>query len=347
MVFFHKIGFFCSTALSFLGVLWLLCPLSALSLSESDSSHRYALLENRDFYQLGEFQGTGGVTLFRAQFGRTVGERGALVFVNGWAENLLKYIELFYDLHLLGFSPIYTYDHRGQGFSDRLMLEQAHISHIEDYSYYEQDLHIFINQVLQYPEIKKDRLFLLAHSMGGNIVLNYLQKRRSPFQAVALSAPMLGLEALPSFLEFLSLNLIRGICFFNCEWALPGVNPQKSEKQKLTSSVERIAFAKHIAKTIPQVPLTGLSANWVLKSVSAGVRIMDKKRIQNIKTPLLILQAEQEVLVSNKAQDQLCREIPHFCVLKTIKGRHELFLEKDNIRNQAISAVAQFFSKRF
>ena len=319
-------------------------PFWATGLKESDSENRYALLKKPGFYQMEEFLGTDGVKLRLARFGQRVGKKGTLVFINGWAENLLKYIELFYDLNLKGFSPIYTYDHRGQGFSERLIADQPHISHVESYAHYEKDMNLFIKQVLQYPEVQKDKLFLIAHSMGGNIVLHYMQNRKAPFRAVLLSAPMLKVQTLPSFLELGPLTLIKGICFFYCSWTLPGVNPQKSQKEKLTSSPERIAFAKHIAKTIPRTPLNRLSAQWVLNSFSASARLMENKRIQKIKTPLLILQAEKEVLVSNAYQDQFCSQIPQFCRINKLKGgRHELFLEKDQIRDQAIQETVRFF----
>ncbi len=319
-------------------------PLSAKGLREEDSATRYSLLKKQDFYRLGEFKGAGGLTLRRAQFGLKAGEKGALVFINGWAENLLKYMELFYDLNLLGFSPIYTYDHRGQGFSERLLPHRPHVSHVESYAHYEKDLDIFIKQVQLYPEVQKGRLFLIAHSMGANIVLSYMQKGPVPFQAGVLSAPMLKIRTLPSVLEFLPLGLMRGICLFACGWALPGVNPQKSRKERLTGSQNRIDFAKHVAKMVPKTPLSRLSAQWVLESFSAGARIMDKKRIQKIKTPLLILQAEKEVLVSNTHQNRFCKA--HFCRIKTFKGgRHELFLEEDKVRDQVVKATVHFFDQ--
>ena len=341
-------GLLMSVPLIFFILLVLFLPLSVKGLREEDSVTRYALLKKQDFYRLGEFKGAGGVTLRRAQFGLEVGEKGALVFINGWAENLFKYIELFYDLNLLGFSPIYTYDHRGQGFSERLLSHRPHISHVESYAHYEKDLDIFIKQVLMYPEVQKQKLFLVAHSMGGNIVLSYMQKGPVPFRAVALSAPMLKIQTMPSVLDFFPLVFMKGICLFFCQWPLPWINPQKSQKEKLTSSQERINFAKHVAKTVPKMPLSQLSAQWVLKSFSAGSWVMDKKRIQKIKTPLLILQAEKEVLVSNTYQNRFCKVIPNFCHIKTFKtGRHELFLEKDKVRDQAITATVQFFDQTF
>ena len=90
--------------------------LPSLALKETDIAFVYELLDNKKFYQQGEFKGERNIKLRYARFGEKRGKEGALVFVSGRAENLFKYIELFYDLHLKGWSPIYTYDHRGQGF---------------------------------------------------------------------------------------------------------------------------------------------------------------------------------------------------------------------------------------
>ena len=332
--------FFRTNNIIFVFLLW---SYLANGLRESDSQARYALLKQLHFYQIKEFQGEKGVTLRLARFGQGVGEKGSLVFINGWAESLFKYIELFYDLNREGFSPIYTYDHRGQGFSDRLLKDQPYISYVEDYSFYEKDMRLFINQVLKDPEVQKEKLFAVGHSMGGHIILDYLQKGGVSFKAVILGAPMLKMQIMPSIIEFFLLNLMRGVCVFDCSVPVPGVSMDFSRKHRLTSSQERIAFAKYIAQNKTPNLLNQVSYQWVLKSVSAGHRIMNKEKIQKIKTPLLILQAEKEVLVSNFHQNQFCKTIPQFCRIKTLKGaRHELFLETDHIRDQAIKAIIQF-----
>ena len=175
----------------------LLFCFSSRALKESDISVVYQILDKKSFYQMGEFPGEKGVKIRYARFGNQRGEKGSLVFVSGRAENLFKYIELFYDLHQEGWSPIYTYDHRGQGFSSRL-TSKANRADVENYSHYRKDLKSFMNLVLKDSLVDKEKLFMIAHSMGGLIAVDYLQTYKEPeFQALVLSSPMFRIQIKP------------------------------------------------------------------------------------------------------------------------------------------------------
>ena len=76
-----------------------------------------------------------------------------------------------------------------------------------------------------------------------------------------------------------------------------------------------------------------------------GRKTIHPKEIQKIKMPILILQGEEDIVVSNKQSKEFCKIIPQNCELKTFAGKHDLFMEKDSIRNQMISEMLQFFSK--
>ena len=71
----------------------------------------------------------------------------------------------------------------------------------------------------------------------------------------------------------------------------------------------------------------------------------DKKEIKKINLPVLILQAEQDVVVSNELHKKFCETIPQNCDLKIFPGKHDLFIEKDKVRNQVIEATLTFFSE--
>ncbi len=336
-----------------LALLW---SCSVFALKESEISKVYKLLENQSFYHIKSFKGTNTVkhtsrakqntiTLRYAKFGKGKGEKGSLMFINGWAENLLKYTELFYDLHLKGFSPIYTYDHRGQGFSDRL-LPNPHIGYVEDYSFYRKDMKAFIEIVLKDPEINKDNLFLIAHSMGGAIALDYLQTYldQKHFKAMVLSAPLLKIQiGYPVFDPFI-LSFVKLACWFFCKKQVPGINTRYMERKLMSGSQARIKFGIHIETKFPKAILDRPSYHWVLKSFSATKDLMQEKKILRIHIPLLILQAKKEVLVSNKYQNQFCGKLQNYCHIKRLAGRHELFLETDTIRDKAIEETIRFFS---
>ena len=290
---------------------------------------------------MGDFYGAGQTRLRYAQFGKRQGKNGSLVFVNGKGENLLKYIELFYDFYLKGWSPIYTYDHRGQGFSPPFRPAKGQI-----YSLYKKDLRAFIQFVLNDPARDRSNMFLIAHSMGGTVVLDYLQaySKENPFKAIALSAPMIKIKShLLSFIENSALFSFRAFCFlFPCDWSFPSLR-NRFAQDKLTASQPRYAFSKYVEIAFPQAKSRGTSLQWIIESFKIEERVMEKTRIQQIKTPLIILQSEKEFFVSNESQDILCGQIPSCCPIQRIKGKHEFFLETDAIRNQAIEESMSFF----
>ena len=324
-------------------------PFVSFGLKESEIHKAYLLLKDPLFYQTGSWTGvkkqgapSNKVTLRYARFGHGMGENGSLVFVNGWAENIYKYIELFYDLNEKGFSPIYTYDHRGQGFSDRILPDPS-VGYVEDYSFYRQDLQTFIRIVTQDEEVNKDKLFLIAHSMGGLIAVDYLQTRsqQSYFKAVVLSSPMLRMEVFHPILSPIILGISNVVCWFDCLSSVPGINMEDMKKGIVTSSQAREKFSLDITKIFPGVTIERPSYHWILESFSAMDRV--EREAQPIPVPLLILQSEEETLVSNSAQKDFC--LSQNCQLKTLSGKHEHFMEKDAVRDQAIKETTNFFQK--
>ena len=315
---------------------------SSSALNESNISFVYDLLDKKEFYQTGEFIGEENIKLHYAQFGKTRGKKGALVFVSGRAENLFKYTELFYDLHLKGWSPIYTYDHRGQGLSDRL-LTYLNIGHIEDFSYYRKDLKTFLDIVKKNPQVDKNNLFLISHSMGGLITVDYLQTYGNlEFKALVLSSPMFQIKIrTKSFFAYLSSLYCS---FSGC---LKQEIKKENKRSVLTYSKAREAFFRYLQKErFPKSKLGPPSLSWLIKSSKTGRKSMLRKEIQKIQIPLLILQAEQDVVVSNDHHKKFCEAIPQNCELKIFSGKHDLFIEKDKIRDQVIADVMRFFSQQ-
>jgi len=320
---------------------------SVFAVKESQISVVYTLLNQEgQFYQIGRFKGEEDKVLTYAKFGHQTGSKGSLVFVNGFGENIFKYIELFYDLNLIGYSPIYTYDHRGQGFSESI-LPNAQVVHIESYKYYVKDLNTFIqNVVLEDKAVNQNQLFLIAHSMGATISLLYLQEiKTSIFKSVVLSAPLIRVHTrIPVFLENIALSFFRVLCIFQCE------NPTWNPKQKSLLNVSRDSLVRHqfllsLYQRYPQLVMKEPTYQWVIEIFKATDHLMSKKQLQKIQTPILILQANNEDLVSNIHQNQFCTDLSHLCSLQVISGKHEIFMGRDINRDYAIKQSVQFFSK--
>ena len=332
-----------------------------MALEESNLSLLYDLLEKEEFYTVGSFQGANQTSLSYGKFGGGKGKKGSLIFVNGKGENLFQYMELFYDFYLQGWSPIYTYDHRNQGFSRPVfvpfslsLLKKAGLSnksgsqafYTENYVLYREDLKSFVRMVLNDREVDRSNLFVIAHSKGGAIVLDYLQTHpeMSPFQSVALSSPMISIKSRFPFLEKRLLSVLTGWCFLlSCSWKILFPRNQLAHKT-VTGSLSRYAFSEFLEKEkFPQMAQRGTSFQWILNSVKITDSLMDKNRIQKIRTPLMILQAEKDHFVSNQHHNLFCEKIPNCCYIEKISGKHEIFIETDKLRNKAVKQVMQFF----
>ena len=313
----------------------------------------YQLLEDKKLFSVKSFKGMNNANIKYLKFGQQKGIKGAMVFVHGLSENIYKYIELFYDLYLQGWSPIYTYDHRGQGLSDSL-LKNSIAHYVEDYSFYRKDLSAFIDLVLRDKKVNQHKLFLIAHSMGAAVVTDYFQTHpeKQIFKSVVFSSPLFGIAVDNySFVNGILPALIRLICLFTDR-----LNPVVSEnsrhisieksKKRMTNSDARFQFISYVSKKYLSVKPSYIpSYDWTLKTLSITRKIMKKNNIRKIHTPLLILQAGEEIVVSNNKQNQFCRTIPNTCQIKKMKGRHEHFIEQDSIRHQAVLEVIRFFQK--
>ena len=118
--------------------------------------------------QPGEFSGVDGVPIRYVALRNPASHR-AILLVNGRLESYIKYQELAFNLFQQGYS-VYLYDHRGQGFSGR-MLSDPHKGYVQHFADYVTDLKTFHDQVVLADQ--PNQLYLLSHSMGGAIAAHY------------------------------------------------------------------------------------------------------------------------------------------------------------------------------
>lgn len=269
--------------------------------------------------------------------------KGSIVISSGRTEAGIKYKEVFYDLYQNGYS-VFTLDHRGQGQSGR-MLENPDKGYVEDYSYFVEDLHSFVEQRVLPNSQHQPKL--LCHSMGGAIGALYMLSYPDTFSKVVFSSPMFGINApIP---QWLGNALISTHGFFNTlfgdeAWYFLGQGDagfQPFETNAVTSSKARFAISeKEFA--VADVALGGITTEWLKSSMWAMDYI--KNHAKDIRTPTLLLQSGADTVVDNSAQDIVCNLMPD-CILKPIKGaKHELMIEQDKYRNSAMSAILSFFA---
>lgn len=130
------------------------------------------------------FKGSGDIRLhYRCwEVGRP---RAAVIICHGLGEHSGRYEELAHDFARVGLST-FALDHRGHGRSD------GRRGHVRRFSRYIHDVEKFRRRVegAVGPELPK---FFLGHSLGGLVVIRYLEEYQGvPASGAILSAPLLG-----------------------------------------------------------------------------------------------------------------------------------------------------------
>ncbi|MFL9693382.1 alpha/beta fold hydrolase [Aeromonas veronii] len=294
----------------------------------------------------GEFKGKDGVTIRYAALRQAKVDR-AILIVNGRVESYLKYQELAWDLWRQGYS-LYLIDHRGQGMSGR-MLNDPQKGYVDQFDDYVVDLKQFHDQIIMADQPAK--LFLLAHSMGGAISARYLERWPDDIKAAVLSSPMLGIN-LGGLPKWLAKGLASTIGTVGGWLGEPPYGPGQGAYQDhgfadngLTHSQSRYQAFRQLYEQHPQIKLGGATAHWIYQGITgADAAIADAGAI---KTPLLVLQAGNDSVVDNTAQDRFCT------IAKCEGGKplhiegawHELFIESDDKRQPALTAMVDFFAR--
>ncbi|MCQ4056060.1 alpha/beta fold hydrolase [Aeromonas sp. SG16] len=294
----------------------------------------------------GEFKSKDGVAIRYAALRQEKVDR-AILIVNGRVESYLKYQELAWDLWRQGYS-LYLIDHRGQGMSGR-MLNDHDKGYVDQFDDYVVDMKQFHDQIIMAD--KPAKLFLLAHSMGGAISARYLERWPDDIRAAVLSSPMLGIN-LGGLPKWLAKGLATTIGTVGGWFGEPPYGPGQGPYQdhgfadnELTHSQSRYQAFRQIYEQHPQIKLGGATAHWIYQGITgADAAIADAGAI---KTPLLLLQAGNDSVVDNAAQDAFCTKAN--CEggkpLRIEGAWHELFIESDDKRQPALTAMLDFFAR--
>ncbi|MCK6265736.1 alpha/beta fold hydrolase [Vibrio sp. ZSDE26] len=270
----------------------------------------------------------------------------AIVVVNGRIESAWKYQELFHDLFYQGYD-IYSFDHRGQGMSDRL-IENKEMGYVEQFDDYIDDMALIVDS---FSLDNYEKRFLLAHSMGGAIATRYIQTQSDhPFDAIALSAPMFGVN-MSTLLRPIAIPFAQVMSMASAQPRYApgqqGYYPKPFDVNPLTQSKSRYHWFRDLYEDKPELKLGGPSHHWVGQGLMAAKQCIQQTR--QIKLPLLLLQAGEESIVDNNAQIRFIKKLARSnkqCALKIVYGsKHELLFEQDCHRNSALDATLEFFSQ--
>ena len=320
----------------------LLLPLIWQTVRESDLP---AVLDDEilpffnDGMEAGSFTGQAGLRIHYRKLERP-GDRAALVILPGRTESEIKYAELAYDLRNAGLS-LFILDHRGQGFSDR-MLPDPDKGHVEAFRDYVADLKTFMDTVVLAPG--RPPVFLLGHSMGGTVAVLYTEQNPGRLQGLILSAPMMEINTgpTPAGLLFALVSILNRLGLGQAY--LPGQKPydpeQSYEKNVVTTSRARFEMSKKQVAAYPQTALGGPTIGWAKEAVLAAREAL--AGAHELTLPVLLLEAGNDTVVAARGIRILSEKAANCRWFVLEKARHELLMEQDPIRSAAIGHILDF-----
>jgi lysophospholipase len=295
------------------------------------------------FYQSAEildFEASRNVML-SARCWRHARSHSTLLIVSGRNESHAKYAEVAYDFFTRGFD-VWIYDHRGQGFSQRELLD-TQIGWIESFQNYVNDLSIFHDRVLA-PQ-KKKRFFLLAHSMGAAVSTFWMNQCHIRPDAAAFTAPMIDLILKPYPRVVVSMMVAAGLKAGREKEYIPGGSAFSSEDYgfDLTNSAARRDWNRTLFNTYPQIRLGSPSYRWLHEALQVARKLGSAGFVAIKTTPLLVWQAGADQVVKPNVHRYL-RHLSEKSVLAVERrSQHELLQEQDEIRARVIERTISFF----
>ena len=310
---------------------------------------RFITKQLKPFWQQREtwqFPGQNDISLQCIRF-TSPEHKKVIVIVSGFLESYVKYQELAYDFYHHGYD-VWMFDHRGQGFSGRMLTNQ-HAVYVENFNDYVDDLATFWREYI-IPANYKQR-YLFSHSMGGAITTLFLARQPNAVNAVVLSAPMAGIK-LPA-----PEKLVNGLIKFSQlhdKFKKSFVFKRKSLlsfKLNISCNSEvRYQYWLDSYNQHPEVQLYGPTYHWLKEALAGSKQMVAAAPL--ITTPLLLLQAGKDLLVSNTAQNAFIEALPqtnstHFTggLIRYDNAAHEILFDHDDIRTEALNQVLYFFEQ--
>ena len=273
--------------------------------------------------------------------------KGTICLVHGRTEFIEKYFEVIADFQKRGFS-VATFDWRGQGMSDRL-VENRTIGYVDHFDDYLTDLQSFYDQILL-PDCPPP-FNLVGHSMGGFVSLLAAARDRMMFERMFLCAPMVSIGGLPLSMGGMA-SLMEAACFVGLGKITIGRKDDRSPTSEtfpgntLTSDFTRYMRVVDMYAKCPELEISSPSVRWMASAMRAMSKAESDDFPGKIKTPILMLAAARDGVVSTPAIEHLGLQLRSGRHAVIARARHEMFMETDEIRAQVMAAFDAFVTEQ-
>ncbi len=269
----------------------------------------------------GKFQGAGGLELYYQCWRPEEEPRAVLAIVHGFGEHSGRYMNVVNRLVPKGFA-VWGFDHRGHGRSP------GQRGYINEWAEFREDVHAFLQMVAGQEPGRP--LFLMGHSMGGLIVLDYALHHPEGLNGVIASGPALGQVGIAPILLTLSRLLSR-------------IWPRLS----LDTGLDATAISRdpEVVKAYQEDPLVHSKGTPRLGTEMEKTMEWVQAHAADLRVPLLILQGEADRLVPPEASRAFFEKVtsPDKEWHGYEGGYHEP--HNDVTREQALSDLEQWLER--
>lgn len=302
--------------------------------------------------------------------------KGVLLLLNGRTEFMEKYRAVASRLSSMGYHVI-SFDWRGQGLSVR-ELSNHDKGYVRDFHIYINDLALFYNLHVEPRSIElKLPVTILAHSMGGHIALRFLsQFSNSSFTShtdstsnnsnalsshiniqnikkAILISPMIDIVTSPIQGDYATVIAdwgSRRLAYLAVKAGLGGnyIPGGKDYCRKnvqfkdnlLTHDWDNFWLEHMEIEKNQNLALGGVTWGWLKAAFDSIAILKDDRYLSCIKTAVVIFSAEEDRVVSNKAQQSICNSLPNGKFISIPKARHEILFETVRTRELLWSKIS-------
>ncbi|OGI07495.1 MAG: hypothetical protein A2Y40_07240 [Candidatus Margulisbacteria bacterium GWF2_35_9] len=251
-----------------------------------------------------------GLTLFGKIWHTDLYENGIICLIHGIGEHSGRYDHLAKAFNNIGYS-VAAIDLRGHGKSD------GKRGHIQSYTAILNDITILFNYACKQSSKKK---YIYGHSLGGNLVLNYILEFPTHFYAAIVTSPLLRLAFIPPKWKLYMATLVKRV--------IPSLSMPTNLK------IYDLSHDPHVLELYRKDPLvhSQISANTFVSFISSGITAINKA--PTLKIPLLLMHGSLDAITSPQASLEFSYAAGSLCSFKEWAGLyHELHneLEKEDV----------------
>lgn len=274
----------------------------------------------------------------------TASSKGTVVLVTGRTEFIEKYAEVIGELIERGFC-VAALDWRGQGGSERLIKSNPRKGHVDHMDAYVADLEALLDFLDKTG--RPDPVYCLAHSTGGQALIRAAPRVAGRIRRAVLTAPYLDLA--PSKLS--QRWVYRVVSFLTyCglgELYAPGTSrdsPYSStfDDNVLTSDPDRYRRLANLMHAENDLVIWGPTNAWVYATLQSSAEIRGPRFVASIGLPMVLLSASDDKVVSSRSIERFAAMVRTATHVGVPGARHDIMMERDEIRAQFWAAFDAF-----